>query len=51
MALVARQTATESGGPFIADTSAELVRTTAEVLNIRTGVPPGVSDREACFAP
>jgi len=39
MALVARQTATESGGSFIADTSAELLRTIAEVLDIRSVFP------------
>src|SRR5882672_11429371 len=39
MVLVAGQTATESGGAFTVDTAAELLRTIAEVLDIRSVFP------------
>jgi transcriptional regulator with PAS, ATPase and Fis domain len=39
MVLVADQTATESGGAFTVDTAAELLRTIAEVLDIRSVFP------------
>src|SRR5947209_6741364 len=39
LALVARPGTTESGGSFMGDTSAHLLRTIAEVLDIRTVFP------------
>jgi Nif-specific regulatory protein len=39
MALAGRHDATESGGPFLVGTSAELLRTIAEVLDIRSVFP------------
>jgi transcriptional regulator with GAF, ATPase, and Fis domain len=39
LAFVPRRGATESGGPFLVDTSAELLRTIAEVLDIRSVFP------------
>jgi transcriptional regulator with GAF, ATPase, and Fis domain len=39
LAFVRRRGATESGGPFLVDTSAELLRTIAEVLDIRSVFP------------